>query len=307
MPQHPDQAPEPAPGRASERAVQALLAAATADGPPATDLLAKVRRRPLGRRVLVPSLATLATAGVVAALALAGPAMTGAPPARASARELVAAAVARTAQDGYRVRVTSTKSTPAGISSGTVEGAFDPARGTGVLDLGEGLEVRYVGGIVYRELPAEQATREGMPEGIRWIASPQGRPEGISELADFGDRALRDPRRLLDRMRSAGDVREQGPVAGDGWSGVRYVFVLTDRHWRVTGSVDVDGDGRVRRLELTSRATDRANGLFGTVRGTLEFWEFGPQKPVTAPPAAQVERLPTPEEIKARREAAARR
>jgi hypothetical protein len=288
MGQHPDQAPE--------RAIQALLTAATSDGPPATDLLDKVRRRARRRRVLVPSLATLATAGVAAAVALAAPAMTGAPPARASARELVAAAATRTAQEGYRVRLTSTKSTPSGTSSGTVEGAFDPARRTGRLDLGEGLEVRYVGDMVYRPVAPD-----------RWIVGPQGYPEGISRLASFGDVALQDPRQALDQMRSAGDVHEQGPVAGDGWSGVRYGFTMTDRHFRVTGSVDVDGDGRVRRLALTSRASDRANGLFGTVRGVLEFWDFGPQEPVTAPPAAQVERLPTPDEIKARRRQAATR
>jgi hypothetical protein len=306
MRQHPDQGPDQAP----ERAVQALLAAATGDGPPTTDLLPKVRRQLRRRRVLVPSLATLATAGVAAAVALAVPAVTGAPPARASARELVAAAVTRTAQDGYRVRLTSTKSTASGTSSGTVEGAFDPARRTGRLDLGEGLEVRYVGGMVYRELPVEQASREGIPEGIRWIAGPNGgKPEGVSELASFGDRALQDPRQTLDQVRAAGDVREQGPVAGDGWSGVRYAFTMTDRYWRVTGSIDVDGDGRVRRLALTSRSTDRANGLAGTVQGVLEFRDFGPQEPVTAPPAGevQVERPMTPEEIKARGKAAARR
>jgi hypothetical protein len=290
----------------AERAVRTLLAAASGDGPPTADLLGKVRRRARRRRILVPSLATAAAAGVLAAAVLAASTVTSTPPARASARELVAAAVTRTAQDGYRVRLTSTKTTSAGTSSGTVTGVFDPASHSGRLDLGGGLEVRYVDGTVYREIPAERAGGEpGSPEGARWIAQRQGHPDGISELADFGTRALQDPRQALDWATAAGDVREQGHVAGDGWTGVRYAFTLTDRSWRVTGSVDVDGDGRVRRLELTSRSTDRANGLAGTVHGVLEFSEFGAHEPVTAPPADQVFQVPTGEELKEQRRRAA--
>jgi hypothetical protein len=70
----------------------------------------------------------------------------------------------------------------------------------------------------------------------------------------------------------------------------------------VTGTVDVDTDGRVRRLELTSRSTDAANGLAGTVHGELEFRDFGVQARVTAPPAEQVCPMPTPEEIRRERD-----
>ncbi len=91
-------------------------------------------------------------------------------------------------------------------------------------------------------------------------------------------------------------------VAGDGWAGLRYAFALTDRLWRVTGTVDIDTDGRVRRLELTSRSSDKANGLAGTVHGVLEFRDFGVHARVTAPPAERVCRMPTPEEIKRERE-----
>jgi hypothetical protein len=56
-----------------------------------------------------------------------------------------------------------------------------------------------------------------------------------------------------------------------------------------------------RRLEVTSRASDTAHGLEGTNHAVLEFRDFGAHERVTAPPASQVYRLPTPEEIKARR------
>lgn len=293
------------PGRGPEHAVRALLEAASDNGPPTTDLLHEVRRRSRRRRALVPSLATLGVAGVLAVVAVAASTVTGTPPASAQAR--VAAAAARTAQDGYRVRLTSTKSNATHTSSGTGVGVFDPARRTGRL-VGEdgGPEIRYVGDVIYRQIPARHVGR--LPgdhkRACSWIAQDQGYPEdmGISELAEFGMRALQDPQQALTWVRSAGDVREQGRASGDGWVGLRYAFELTDRLWRVTGTVDVDADGRVRRLELTSRSTDRTNGLAGTVHGVLEFRDFGAHEPVVAPPASQVCQMPTPEEIKRERE-----
>jgi len=291
------------PGPGPEHAVRALLEAASDHGPPTTDLLHEVRRRARRRRALVPSLAGLAIVGVLAVAAVAASTVTGTPP--ASARERVAAAATRTAQDSYRVRLASRKSNGSSTSAGTAVGVFDPTRRTGRLQ-GEdgGPEVRYVGNVVYRQIPASQVDRlPGAPgRACSWLASDQRDPEGISELAEFGGRALQDPQQALEWVRSAGDVREQGRAAGDGWVGLRYGFGLTDRLWRVTGTVDVDTDGRVRRLELTSRSSDRANGLAGTVHGVLEFRDFGVQARVTAPPAEQVCPMPTPEEIRRERD-----
>jgi hypothetical protein len=84
---------------------------------------------------------------------------------------------------------------------------------------------------------------------------------GSSALARFGQRALLSPQQTLELARSAGDVREVGPVSGDGWTGTRFAFTLTDRYSRLTGSVDVDGGGMVRRLEFTSTSTDTAHGV----------------------------------------------
>jgi hypothetical protein len=208
------------PGRDPEQAVRALLLAASDDLPPATDLLREVRRRTRRHRALVPSVAAVAALGVLAAAALTASTVTGT--ALASAQELVAAAVTRTARDGYRVRVTSSK-TP------------DPTVGI---------------------------TRASS-------TPPSGRPDG-------------------------------GRRAGQGGT------------W-VDGTVDVDRDGRVRRLEFTSLATDRpwavANGVAATVHAVLEFSDFGVDEPVTAPPADQEYELqfPSPEDLKDRRSRATRR
>jgi hypothetical protein len=292
------------PGRGPEHAVRALLEAASDHAPPTTDLLHEVRRRVRRRSALVPSLAGLAAVGVLAVAVMTASTVTGTPP--ASARERVAAAAARTAQDSYRVHLASRKSNGSYTSARTAVGVFDPNRRTGRLEAQDGgLEVRYVGDMVYRQLSARPVGRlpGASTPACSWLASRQeGAPEGISELAEFDTRALQHPQQALGWLRSAGDVREQGPVSGDGWAGVRYAFELTDRLWRVTGTVDVDADGRVRRLEATSRSTDTANGLAGTVHGVLEFRDFGVRAQITAPPADQVCPMPTRDEIQRERD-----
>jgi hypothetical protein len=301
------------PGRGPEDAVRALLEAASGDGPPTTDLLRQVRRRTRRRRALVPSLATLGTLGVVAAVAATATVTT--PPAQASARELVAAAVSRTARDGYRVRVTGRKSGEP--VTGITEGVFDPARRTGrmvAVAPDKGHVIILVRDRVYVQIPAHLVGRQpGVPKNARWIL--RGRDNvnelDVPRLAEFGRVALQDPQQALDWVRRAGDVREQGPASGKGWAGVRYAFRLAEGRWLVTGTVDVDRDGRVRRLELTSRVTDRAwaaaHGLGATAHSVLEFWDFGIRVRVSPPPANQVFRLqiPGPEELKARRARAA--
>jgi hypothetical protein len=280
-----------------EQAVRALLQAASGDGPPTTDLLRAVRRRSRRRRALVPSLATLGAAGVVAAVAVATT-VTSPPPAQASARELVAAAVTRTAQDTYRVRVTGTKTPDKTV--GITQGAFDPGRQTGrmvAVAPDKGHVTIHVGDRVYVQVVGRQP---GIPAHARWLLRGGGHPRdaGISELAEFHRLAQQHPQRALDLVRRAGEVRELGPASGRGWTGVRYAFELADQRWLVDGTLDVDGDGKVRRLEYTSRATDRPwaveRGVAATVHSVLEFWDFGVPVEVAAPPADQVYEFPIP-------------
>ena len=290
-------------------AVRALLAAAAEDGPPTTDLLGKVRHRVRRRRALVPSLAALSAVGVLAAVAVATSTVTVAPP--ASAQERVAAAVTRTAREGYRIRAV-TSGTKAGDNGTTVaEGVYDPALRAVrmvVVTPDEGHVTIHLDDAVYVQIPEEFVGRQpGVPEGARWIVRPRGYPRdiGISELAEFGGRALLSPQQALDWVRSAGDVREDGPASGDGWTGTRFTFTMTDRFWRVTGSVDVDGDGQVRRLAFTTTSTDTAHGVAGSHSAELTLSDFGIHERVTLPPESQVYRMPDPrrlaDELKERR------
>jgi hypothetical protein len=158
----------------------------------------------------------------------------------------------------------------------------------------------HLGGLVYVQIVGRVP---GIPPNARWFVRGARYPKesAISKLADFGRVALQDPRQALGWARSAGDVRELGRIAGDGWSGRRYAFTLTDRLWRVTGTVDVDTAGRVHRLEVTSRAWDMAHGVAGTIHGVLEFRDFGTRERVTIPPANQVFQFQIPDPRKARR------
>jgi hypothetical protein len=280
-------------------AIRTLLAAASEDGPSTTDLLRKARHRARRRRVLVPSLAALSAVGVLA-VAVATSTVTTILP--ASAHERVAAAVTRTTQDGYRIRAV-TSGTKGDRDETTVsQGIHDPAgravRMVEVTPVTGHVIIFHLDGRVYVQLPAGVAGRQpGVPERARWFLRTTADPNdaGISDLADFGRRALLGPQRALDLAQSATGMREVGPVSGDGWAGTRFAFTLTDRLWRVTGRVDVDGDGRVRRLEFGSTSTDTAHGSAGSVHWVLTFSDFGIRERVTLPPDSRVYRDPAPD------------
>jgi len=297
-----DPATGPTTGQANDPAggdIRTLLVAASEDQPPATDLLRKVRHRARRQRALVPSLAALGAVGALAVVVVATATVTAPPP--ASAHERVAAAVTRTAQVGYRIRA-ATSGTKGDRDQTTVsQGVYDPAgRAVRMVevtpDKGHVL-IFDLDGQVYVQLAAEGVGRQpGVPERARWFLRTTGdRDAGISDLADFGRWALLSPQRALEVAQSASDVREVGPVSGDGWAGTRFAFTLTDRQSRVTGSVDVDGDGRVRRLEFGSTSTDMAHGLAGSIHWVLTFSDFGIREPVTLPPDRQVYRDPAPD------------
>jgi hypothetical protein len=285
-----------------EQAVRALLTAATDDPPPTTDPLQKVRRhgRSRRRRALVPSLASVAVAGLAAAVALAASTITGAP----SAQAQIAGAVTLTGQDSYRVHLTST-STKSDGAAVTTQAVYDPVRRSGRLVGEDGNEVFVLDGVVYRPVPADQAAENGLPEGTRWIASDQAVPgrtdpaaDDFSELAGLTDEALFDPQHVLERVRSAGGVREEGRASGEDWVGTRFAFELTDRGWLAVGTIDIDHGGRVRRLDVRVRPPAGANWARGQV--VMEFSDFGIDVSVTAPPANQVFRDP-PDDSEARR------
>jgi hypothetical protein len=148
-----------------------------------------------------------------------------------------------------------------------------------------------VGDTVYVELPA--AAR---PDGKRWVAQRRSLDPDVAMPAfvQLTKLAWQDPQLVLARLRSAAAVHERGRVSDDGWGGRRYAFELTadKRGVRVTGTVDVDQAGRVRRLEVTDRLTTDAGRTAGMPRTVMEFRDTGrtrrsrprPQARSPAPP-----------------------
>ncbi|WP_214110942.1 hypothetical protein [Acrocarpospora catenulata] len=250
----------------SEKEIRTLLTRATADRPPGIQLLpARMpSRRPA--RILIPAIATLAVAAVVSAIALILPAQT-------SAYAHVMAAVETTSQESYRFH---------GTSGGTrnFEGAFDPARRMGVITrVEDGGETRFVGDVAYTKQSAD----------AKWMAE-EYTPPGTDNVNMFDAPAVilvktapLDPQVALQNLRSATNVEESAPATGDGWTGTRFTFALngekSDPPVSASGTVDVDDQGRVRRLEVTF---DDGN------TNTMTFTDFGTAVTVEAPPADQI-------------------
>lgn len=258
----------------NELDIRKLLIKATEDQPPGIDLMpaSPGRRRPA--RVLVP----VATLGAAAALGVVLVVLPGNQHS-ALAMAKVTAAVERFDQHTYRIHSTS--------GAKSWDGAFDPAGQLGVLtNLQEGLETRFVGDKMYNE------DSEGS-----WTVGP--RPEAelakASAITALVKGASLDPDAALQRLREATDVREDGTASGQGWTGIRYAYTLEDsagtdpqakpqESKTVTGTVDVDGQGQVRRLEVDFPGDSH--------QLVMEFSDFGAPVSVTAPPADQVQQRP---------------
>jgi hypothetical protein len=299
------------PGMMSEKDeadLRSLLAMATQDRPAGIDLLGKVRRpaRRPGRsrsRRLVPALASLATVAVVGAVAVTMAALPRAP----SAQAQVTAAAEHTSGQSFRVQIKSTQQGDGKASAAVYSGAFDPARRIGVLwrEDGAGRENRFVGDYVYEKaIPGDTLRR--LPTGKHWISYPRADMESkkLPASASLIKLAPQDPQAALRRLRAATDVRERSTASGPGWTGHRYSFRVDEplkagKHphpaigLHVTGTVDIDAQGRVRRLDFTfemdwvvpGKGPAKAGGPSHSV---MEFSAYGTRVTVVAPPARQV-------------------
>jgi hypothetical protein len=269
-----------------------LLAAAVADGPGPTDLLAGVRRAQRRRRVLVPAAATGVAAAAVAAFVSVG----GAP----SAQATVTAAAAHTGGQSFHVHITE--------QDRTYDGAFDPARRTGQLTSQVG-EDRYLGDTVYTRNPGHE--KVALPPGKSWISAPRmsaddlGRIGTAIEVIKLGPQ---DPQSVLQRLRSATRVRETGSASGNGWTGHRYSFSISDRPdvkrgvLTASGTVTVDSHGLVRVLALNTGQAGQTDGKSDRSDAVIEFGDYGVRVDVSPPPAAQViawDRLRPPKPVPA--------
>ncbi|MER5648762.1 hypothetical protein [Streptosporangium sp. NPDC002524] len=266
----------------NEKEIRALLVRATEDRPADIDLMpatpAPTTPKPGPRRGPARILVPIASMGVAAAVGVAALFL---PAAQPSAQAQVAAAAENTSRESYRIHSTS--------GAKTFDGAFDPAQRVGVITrAGDGAETRFVGDLMY-----VRQHREG-----KWTVSPRIEEElkSAPQVTALVKLAPLDPQTALRRLRSATDVREDGSASGPGWTGRRFTFSLKDEGEpglkeamggpvEITGAVNVDEQGRVRRLEVVFADDGQRN--------VLDFEDFGTPVTVTAPPADQVEQLPT--------------
>ena len=285
----------------TEEAVRRLFTAATEDIPPGIDLLRGVRARSRKRVVRVRALVAAGAAGIVAVTAAITLSAAPAP----SAFAQVTQAAARTAATSYRVSATGKIPKIGGLRSqpwATASGVFDPARRVGEATDNQGAQIRYVGAYMYLfvtdDLRSASHVMKGtpIPAWASWERFPSSlgagpSTAGLAMLGRFPTLLGQvDPQDLLALlMKSATWVREVGPASGPGWTGTAYAYSTDTRlsggpmHLSIgsTGTVDIDQQGRVRRL-------DAVESFNGTVRQVeITFGDFGLPVPVSAPPASQ--------------------
>jgi len=308
-----------------EEAVRRLFGVATEDVPPGIDLLQGMRTKSHKRAARIRALAAAGLAGIAATAAAITLTVNQAP----SALAQVIQAASRTAAQSYRVTgsyVTVCESgTGAGLRSpgcvaarlagtrATLSGEFDPARGTGEWHMpfapGPSLPVRYVGRYLYvpltralRNMPDPAWFPASIPAGKSWLRVPAPRLNpGLGVLKDAllspnpTVITLFTPQNLLADLELVSQVREAGPAAGPGWTGTTYTFITrwpgARQQPALSGSVEVDRQGRVRRLDVTAggkSVTVRGKVISGPKRRVeLTFADFGVAVPVSAPPAGE--------------------
>lgn len=249
----------------NEKDLRTLLVRATEDRPAGIDPMPVMTRRP--RRILVPSLAGLGAAGLVGVI------VTVLPGSQVSAQAQVAAAVDNTGRESYRIHITA--------GGRTWEGAFDPVRHTGVItEEGNASETRFIGDRMYVKPRGETKWQVQSGDNTELNSAP--------EAVLLVKLAPQDPQAALQRLRSATDVREDGSASGPGWSGQRYAFSLEGAQTpavrgepaAASGTVAVDDQGRVRRLEVTFADNGGHN--------VMDIGDYGTPVTVDAPPADQV-------------------
>ena len=304
--------------------VRRLFTAAAEDIPPGTDLLGGLRarqarrtRRTRTRAVLSAATATVLTAGTVFALTA-----TGAP----SALAQVTSAASHTAAQSYHVTAVTTTSVtglPGGVKHqfGThqyVTAEFDKADGVGEVTTSDGTQIRYVGGYEYLKYPGQTHGRSWLKIRTTAALALQAK-SGAALFESLLRLSQANPQNLLKTLESAGRVQAVGGASGPGWTGTRYEFSASTPRYilqftpgrspdtraiplkdavTTNGTVDVDHQGRVRRIDVTVRTPfgfrlpgDAATREFvSTIAMTLG--DFGAPVSVAAPPASEIAAQP---------------
>lgn len=269
-----------------ETEARRLLAAATEDMPPGIDLLdgfAAARRRDRTRRTrkrALLSAGVAAAAGSVTAVALT---IGSAPPALAT----VTSALTRTLAQSYHL---SEQDSSYYIWNGrirypshyTCTSEADPVRHVEASSCWNGMasREREVGRYTYLYSPDPV----GHP-GKHWERILTA---SIVRLPSVNGFTAATPQQMLSQIKKANKVIVIGPASGPGWTGTRYAFSGSQgprAEIKLSGTVDVDQQGRARALVLTIRLTGAINVLVMTQ--VLTFSDFGAPVTVTPPPADQ--------------------
>jgi hypothetical protein len=266
----------------TETEARRLLAAATEDMPPGIDLLdgfAEARRRDRARRtrrraVLSAGIA-VAAASVTAVTLTTG----SAPPALAT----VTSALTRTLTQSYHLTeqdssyyiVNGRISYPA---HDTCTSEADPVRHLEASSCSNGIATREVGGYTYLYIP-----HPADHPGRHWDQIPTA---SLGHLPSINGFIAATPQQMLAEIKKAYKVTVAGPASGPGWTGTRYAFSGSPGATvELSGTVNVDRQGRARALVLTTRLTSAIN-VFVTTQ-VLTFSDFGAPVTVTPPPADQ--------------------
>lgn len=243
----------------------------------------------------------LAVGGAVAAAALAASltAALRAAPAVPSPLSAVTSALARTSAGSYAFSIeTTVRLRGAEPRSDLASGAYDPSRHLGrelVTAHAAGqvkrAQIRFIGAYLYTSVPP------GSGFGRPWDKSPLAAATAAGMPPDdpygFASDQVVSPSGLIAVLRSAGTaVRDSGLASGPGWTGISYTFTahLDDGQVTISGTVDVDQQGRTRRMTITTDEGGQAPGKpVLTTDRDITFGDFGAPVPVTPPPASQVE------------------
>jgi hypothetical protein len=289
----------------AEEQVRQLLALASEDVPRDAGgqeglLQGVLARRARARRLRRRLLTSAATASVLTtALAILMSAATARLPGTSvthqrtspeTALTAVTLAAAETAVQTYQVQATFTYTGPRGWSISpsrvTLAGEFDPASGLG--EVSGPRDIRWTGGYAYVWVGHDPAFA-----AKPWIRVRESAVRVLSvHRLGLGDLVAGrvGPQGLLEWLRSASQVRAVSPASGPGWTGTRYaVRARATVGYYVgetdTGTVDVDRQGLVRRLDITQVSKVGADEFGTTVR--LAFDDFGVPVSVAAPPLSQ--------------------
>jgi hypothetical protein len=211
-----------------------------------------------------------------------------------SALTAVTDAVTKTSAGSYSFSLNSTvRFAGQEVSSSTVIGAFDPRRALGseLLTTRTGTsqraQIRFIGEYVYAWKSS------GSQLSKPWDKAPAP-PSGADVLRKSGPYGFSTEQpvsadELLVVLRSAATVRDEASASGPGWTGIKYGFTARlSTQESVSGTVDVDRQGRVRRMMTiaTVRAAAPGTGAAITTDRDFTFGDFGAPISVTAPLAS---------------------